>query len=399
MYKKLVCLQTNTSGCTKMEDDDLQVLDNEEIVSPLLDISFMYPNVEIDNEEVDSELKDATSSDEVMDVLSNVHKKQIRRALRSRKVPTTSEEKQEEVEESVQEEQDEIEEKQTEEAEESFTPFNPFESDEEDKTEESDTVAEEDLFGDYLKQKEGFGGISIDMLNSENKMAAAEALSAKEFSENGGVLDPNNYKSGDYIDKDDYYTGKNSSKETLKKKTYLTEEDGLFDPERADDSQVVVAEQKVEPENPEQVAEEQNEEENKSPFDNPKYKVKKSKEKDVVTSIGGRGVAWMAYILFFIPLIFARKKEYVRFHANQGLVININDLLAFILVAPRIFNIQIASIMEILDLIKQILFFVGCLIEAILIVVRIIMMVASIIGSRHRLPLLGKKDIIRPYAK
>ena len=411
MYKKLVCLQTNISRCTKMEDNDLQLLDNEEIVSPLLDISFLHTiDTDIDNEEVDSELKEATSTDEVFSVLENVHKKQIRRALISRKskdnAPKTQEQELDENEdEDIQEEQVENNDVQADTADNSFKPFTPI--DFEDNKEELDTLEqpeeqptatnEEDLFGDYLKQKEGFGGISIDMLNSENKMAAAEALSAKEFKENGGVLDPNNYKSGDYIDKDDYYTGKNASKENVKRKTYLTEEDGLFDPERADDSQVVLAEQKTEPENPEQP--EQPVEENKSPFENPKYRVKKSKGRDDVITTGGRGVAWMAYILFFIPLIFARKKEYVRFHVNQGLMINLNDILAFALVAPKLFDIQIASMGEVLDLVKQILFFVGCLIEVILIVVRIIMMVASIIGSRHRLPLLGKKDIIRPYAK
>ena len=45
----------------------------------------------------------------------------------------------------------------------------------------------------------------------------------------------------------------------------------------------------------------------------------------------GRGVAWLAYILFFIPLIFMRKNTYVRHHANEGLEINIVDIIGLVL--------------------------------------------------------------------
>lgn len=41
----------------------------------------------------------------------------------------------------------------------------------------------------------------------------------------------------------------------------------------------------------------------------------------------GKKVAWLAYILFFIPLMFAGKNAFVRFHANEGLEINIIDVL------------------------------------------------------------------------
>ena len=42
--------------------------------------------------------------------------------------------------------------------------------------------------------------------------------------------------------------------------------------------------------------------------------------------------AWLAYILFFIPLLVNRKSKFVRLHANEGLEIFIFDLLATALI-------------------------------------------------------------------
>jgi len=45
----------------------------------------------------------------------------------------------------------------------------------------------------------------------------------------------------------------------------------------------------------------------------------------------GKGVAWLAYILFFIPLLLKGKNAFVRHHANEGLCINIIDVIGLVL--------------------------------------------------------------------
>ncbi len=58
-----------------------------------------------------------------------------------------------------------------------------------------------------------------------------------------------------------------------------------------------------------------------------KAKTRKPKtelSKDVVET---KGFAWLAYILFFIPLFIKKDSVFVRHHANEGLEINIFDFL------------------------------------------------------------------------
>ena len=47
--------------------------------------------------------------------------------------------------------------------------------------------------------------------------------------------------------------------------------------------------------------------------------------------------AWLAYILFFIPLLINRDNAYVRHNANEGLEMNICDLLAGIVILLNTF--------------------------------------------------------------
>ena len=53
---------------------------------------------------------------------------------------------------------------------------------------------------------------------------------------------------------------------------------------------------------------------------------------DKMEIISGKGVAWLAYILFFIPLLFRRKNRFVRLHANEGLELNIVEVLSALLI-------------------------------------------------------------------
>lgn len=51
----------------------------------------------------------------------------------------------------------------------------------------------------------------------------------------------------------------------------------------------------------------------------------------------GKGVAWLAYILFFIPLLLNRQNRYVRLSANNGLRLNLIELLGGILFSLQFF--------------------------------------------------------------
>lgn len=65
------------------------------------------------------------------------------------------------------------------------------------------------------------------------------------------------------------------------------------------------------------------------------YKLKKYK-KDIIPedTASGRKVAWLAYILFFIPLLMMGNNTFVRHHANEGLELNIMEIVAAGLIIP-----------------------------------------------------------------
>ena len=388
--------------------------EKDEFISPLLDLDSLYTSTDEMQESVVDKLEDADDSLEVLDILSDVHKKQRNNAQARRikaildKERSKDKEKQEPqpVEQSVKEPEQapevfaRIEDPTETTQESSVDSFEPFSFDEisdnkeEETTKKEDDIPEanpEDLFGNFFDGKSGFGGISLDMLKGDNKMEAAEALSAQEFKDNGGVIDPNNYDAGGYINKEDYYTGKESSKENQKKKkqSYLTDEDGLFDPEQADDSQYVDGATPTSKQPAEVPVEDIIQEE-------PKYVIKKKKKKEYSGSsddTDGKGVAWLAYILFFIPLIFAGKKSFVRHHANQGVGINIFDLLAGALIAIQFIPFGVEG--ELMDLVSHIGFGVGLVIEIVLAVARLVAIVTSLFGKRYRLPLFGRINFIK----
>lgn len=57
----------------------------------------------------------------------------------------------------------------------------------------------------------------------------------------------------------------------------------------------------------------------------------KPKFKPTQDAIQNKNIAWLAYILFFIPLLINRKSPFIRHHANEGLEINIFDTIGITL--------------------------------------------------------------------
>lgn len=73
-------------------------------------------------------------------------------------------------------------------------------------------------------------------------------------------------------------------------------------------------------------------EESEQPKDvTPDTKTSKPKFVPTEDAMKNKNIAWLAYILFFIPLLINASSPFVRHHANEGLEINIFDLLGLTL--------------------------------------------------------------------
>lgn len=106
----------------------------------------------------------------------------------------------------------------------------------------------------------------------------------------------------------------------------------------------------------------------------------------------GRGVAWLAYILFFIPLIFKGKNRFVRLHANEGLDLNIAELIGGLLILPFFLVSNPTGIIEILVYVAGILGLVVLVACALTIIP---VMIGALCGAQFQIPWLLKKRIIK----
>lgn len=59
--------------------------------------------------------------------------------------------------------------------------------------------------------------------------------------------------------------------------------------------------------------------------------VLKTKFVPTENTLKNKNIAWLAYLLFFIPLLINKKSPFVRHHANEGLEINLFDAIAIVL--------------------------------------------------------------------
>lgn len=106
----------------------------------------------------------------------------------------------------------------------------------------------------------------------------------------------------------------------------------------------------------------------------------------------GRGVAWLAYILFFIPLIFNGKNRFVRIHANEGLDLNIAELIGGLLILPFFLISNPTGIIEIIVYVAGIL---GLVVLAACALTIIPVMIGALCGAQFQIPWLLKKRIIK----
>lgn len=113
---------------------------------------------------------------------------------------------------------------------------------------------------------------------------------------------------------------------------------------------------------------------------------------DVMEIREAKGYAWLAYLLFFIPLLINRKNRFVRCHANEGLEINIMELLGGVLLLPYFLMTDVTGGMATATFIMALIGFVllgMCLLSI------IPMMICAMCGLQFQIPWLWRRRIIK----
>lgn len=126
----------------------------------------------------------------------------------------------------------------------------------------------------------------------------------------------------------------------------------------------------------------------------PPKEEKQGKEKislDKMEIREGKGVAWLAYLLFFIPLLFNRNNRFVRLHANSGLKLNLIEIIGGIL-----FSLQflVKNATDKTQLIITCCSVAGLAILAACAIMILPMMIYTMAGGQFQTPWLWKKRMI-----
>ncbi len=116
--------------------------------------------------------------------------------------------------------------------------------------------------------------------------------------------------------------------------------------------------------------------------------------------MAGKKVAWTAYILFFIPLLFKRQNRFVRIHANEGLELNIVELLGGLMIAQYFLLPKLVEgISSTWSMVSLVACWVGVGLLTACIITSIIAIIASLCGNQNQTPWLWKKRMIHVSAE
>ncbi len=357
-------------------------MDDKEFSTPLIQEDEVFTARDFVVEAIQGRLEKATDNKQILNVLSDLHASQTNDARKRKQAevnkPGVVITEQEDIEQPEPEQaepatQTEPEQEQPAEGVSDFSIDDFMEQDSDTTFETSD----QDTFADSEEKKEDegfgaddeFGGISFDMLDADNKALTEQSLQANN-------ADDEQFFTEGYIPKEDYENAQRNDTPQYQSVEQI-ESEGIFDPDKA---------------SPDQIVDDGNTAIS-SDNDKPKYVVKKDKGKgnsDGPTD--GKGVAWLSYILFFIPLLFAGNKNFVRHHANQGLLVNIFDVFGITLIILGKF---ITSADSTTTLALQIGLFVGIVLELLLLECRLVLIIQSLFGKYAKLPIVGKATLIR----
>lgn len=105
-----------------------------------------------------------------------------------------------------------------------------------------------------------------------------------------------------------------------------------------------------------------------------------------------KNIAWLAYILFFIPLLINNKSAFVRHHANEGLEINIFDGLAVILL---LIGGLVKTSVAWVQLLMIIFSIIGLILLVLTTVTKVYMIVSTLAGKEVSTPWMWNVKIIK----
>lgn len=113
---------------------------------------------------------------------------------------------------------------------------------------------------------------------------------------------------------------------------------------------------------------------------------------DIMEIREAKAYAWLAYILFFLPLLINRKNRFVRVHANEGLELNIIEILGAVLLIPYF---MLTNLDGIAHSIVFVLALAGVVLLGMCALTIIPMMICAMCGLQFQTPWLWKKRIIK----
>lgn len=113
---------------------------------------------------------------------------------------------------------------------------------------------------------------------------------------------------------------------------------------------------------------------------------------DIMEIREAKAYAWLAYILFFLPLLINRNNRFVRVHANEGLELNIVEVLGCLLLLPYFLFTSATGTMATVLLILSL---VGIVLLGMCVLTIIPMIICAMLGLQFQTPWLWKKRIIK----
>lgn len=105
-----------------------------------------------------------------------------------------------------------------------------------------------------------------------------------------------------------------------------------------------------------------------------------------------RGYAWLGYLLFFIPLLINRKNRFARIHANEGLELNIMEILGTLLILPYFLLNNVTGIWVTVELVSAL---AGTVLIGMCALTIIPMIICAMCGLQFQIPWLWKKRMIK----
>lgn len=102
--------------------------------------------------------------------------------------------------------------------------------------------------------------------------------------------------------------------------------------------------------------------------------------------------AWLAYILFFLPMLINKKNRFVLVHANEGLDLNIMEVLGALLLIPYFVLTNATGTLATVTLVCVL---AGVVILGMCAITIIPMMLCAMFGLQFQIPWLWKKRLIK----